>query len=84
LGKNKCADCTEVHVEIEDFAPFHIRKGQLWVPYLGNGVWRMHSMDPLTAWKGVGFVLRACGGGGKVVPFALEALRRGDRTSGHG
>lgn len=63
---------------IDDFAPFYIKNGKLWVPYRSGDDWHLHFLTPEKTWLGINYALAVVGHAGKVVPFALNALRKGE------
>jgi hypothetical protein len=63
-------------VPVDDFEPFYIREGLLWVPYISGGKTRIHTLMPEMAFKGISYALKVLGSSGKVVPFTLRALKR--------
>lgn len=60
---------------IDDFRPFYLKDGKLWVPYRSGDDWYLHYMTPETTWLGVNNALAVLGNAGVVVPFAMAALK---------
>lgn len=67
------------HVTIEDFEPFYLREGMLWVPYKSGAKMHLHRLTPEMAFKGIGYALKVLSHSGTVVPFTLRALRPAHR-----
>lgn len=62
---------------VDDFRPFYLKGGKLWVPYRSGNEWYLHYLEPETAWLGINNAVRVLCSTGEVVPFALKALRNG-------
>lgn len=65
---------------MDDFAPFYLKGGKLWVPYQSGDDWHLHFIDPLKTWKAINYAIAVIGNAGVVVPFALSALRKDRRA----
>lgn len=61
-------------VLVEDFAPFYMRTGLLWIPYISREKQYLHCLTPQIAFKGIELALKCLGAGGKIIPFAARAL----------
>lgn len=60
---------------VDDFEPFYLKEGLLWVPYLSCGKLRIHTITPAITFKGIGFALKVLGSTGNVLPFTRAAFR---------
>ena len=64
---------------MDDFRPFYLKNGKLWVPYRSGDDWLLHFLEPEKAWLAVNNAVGIPGNAGQVVPFAWNA-RGGKRA----
>lgn len=80
MAKRECAP-----VGIDDFEPFYLKRGLIWVPYTDvEANKRMLFLSPATALKGCGFVAGLVGANtNNIIPFVAQALQ-GDGAHSRG